>query len=57
MRRLRCRAGRCSTSHAVNAHGRVRLVVRVLRSWVDGATHTVDEGTDALGKGGREVGV
>jgi hypothetical protein len=43
--------------HAVNAHGRIRLVVRVrVRSWVDGATPTADEGTDTLGKAGREVG-
>ena len=43
--------------HAVNAHGRIRLVVQVrVRSWVDGATPTADEGTDALGKAGREVG-
>ena len=47
---------RCSTLHAVNAHGRIRLVVRVrVRSWVDGATPTADVGTDALGKAGREV--
>ena len=48
---------RCSTLHAVNAHGRIRLVVRVrVRSWVDGATPTADEKIDALGKAGREVG-